>query len=59
MEESTLTHLSHALVITIILYLIMLLLVKQTHEMALHRSVLLGAVALIYMLLFGHELPKL
>jgi len=58
MQESTFTHLSHAFIITIILYLIMLLLIKQSHDTALHNSILLGASALIYMLVFGHQLPK-
>ncbi len=58
MQESTFSHLSHAFIITIILYLILLLLFKQSHVSSLHNSILLGASVLIYMLVFGHQLPK-
>lgn len=30
---------------------------RQSQTMALNRSILIGAVALIYMILFGHGLP--
>jgi hypothetical protein len=30
---------------------------KQSQTMALNRSILIGAIALIYMILFGHGLP--
>ena len=55
--ESALTHLLHAFIIAVILYVLMRFALKQSQTMALNRSVLLGAVALIYMILFGHGLP--
>jgi hypothetical protein len=30
---------------------------KQSETMSLNRSILIGALALIYMILFGHGLP--
>jgi hypothetical protein len=32
-------------------------LLKQSQTMALNRSILIGALALAYMILFGHGLP--
>ena len=55
--ESALTHLLHAFIIAIILYILMRFALQQSQTMALNRSVLLVAVALIYMILFGHGLP--
>jgi hypothetical protein len=47
----------HALMIGIILYLVMVFGLGQTQEVAEDRSVLLGALVLVYMILFGHGLP--
>ena len=55
--ESALTHLFHSVILSIILYLIMLFGLKQSQNMALNRSILIGAFALVYMILFGHGLP--
>jgi len=55
--ESSLTHVFHAFIISVILYLIMKFGLKQSQTMALNRSILIGAIALIYMILFGHGLP--
>jgi putative effector of murein hydrolase len=55
--EGTLNHVFHAFIITIILYIVMKFLLRQSQTMALNRSILIGAVALIYMILFGHGLP--
>jgi putative effector of murein hydrolase len=55
--EGALNHLFHAFIITIILYIIMKFVLKQSQVMALNRSILVGAIALIYMILFGHRLP--
>ena len=32
-------------------------LLRQSQTMSLNRSILIGATALIYMILFGHGLP--
>lgn len=55
--ESALTHLFHSFILTFILYLLMIYLLKQSQNMALTRSILIGAIVLIYMILFGHGLP--
>jgi putative effector of murein hydrolase len=55
--ESALVHIFHASIITMILYIIMKFLLKQSCTMSLNRSVLIGALALIYMILFGHRMP--
>ncbi len=55
--ENALSHLFHASIITIILYVIMKFILKQTDTMSLNRSILIGALALIYMILFGHGMP--
>lgn len=55
--ESALSHLFHAAIITIILYVIMKFVLKQSDVMSLNRSILIGALALIYMILFGHGMP--
>lgn len=55
--EGALNHLFHAFIITIILYIIMKFVLRQSQNMAMNRSILIGAVALIYMILFGHGLP--
>ena len=55
--ESGLMMVFHALVITVILYLIMVYGMGQASIKAENRSILIGAVVLIYMILFGHGLP--
>ena len=51
------SHLFHSIIITIILYIIMKFVLHQSNKMSLNRSILIGALALIYMILFGHGLP--
>lgn len=55
--EGPLNHLFHAFIITIVLYIIMKFALRQSQTMALNRSILIGALALAYMILFGHGLP--
>jgi putative effector of murein hydrolase len=55
--DNALSHLFHAAIITIILYVIMKFILKQSDVMSLNRSILVGALALIYMILFGHGMP--
>ena len=47
----------HSVIIGILLYLFMIFILKQTPDMAENRSILLAALVLIYMILFGHKLP--
>ena len=55
--EDGLTMLWHSAVIGVVLYLIMVFALGQSDSVAQNRSILLAAVVLIYMLLFGHGLP--
>jgi hypothetical protein len=56
--ERGLMMLIHSIIIGIILYLIMIFLLKQNATVAEDRSILMGAGVLIYMILFGHGMPK-
>ena len=47
----------HSVIIALVLYLIMKFILKQPEMMAQDRSILIGALALVYMILFGHKLP--
>ena len=47
----------HSLIIAIILYFIMVVIFRQNTKVAENRSLLLGALVLIYMILFGHGMP--
>jgi high-affinity Fe2+/Pb2+ permease len=48
----------HAVVIGILLYIFMFFILGQRQTMAENRSILLAALVLVYMILFGHGLPK-
>ena len=47
----------HALIIGFLLYLFMIFILGQSQSVAESRSILLGAIVLVYMMLFGHGLP--
>jgi hypothetical protein len=55
--ESGSMMLFHSGVIGVILYIIMRFGLKQESMIAEDRSILLAAIILIYMILFGHGLP--
>ena len=56
--ESGLMMLLHSLIIGIVLYLLMKYILKQNQAVAENRSIVIAAVILIYMILFGHGLPN-
>jgi hypothetical protein len=56
--ESGLTMLLHSAVIGVILYVFMVYVLKQRQVVAENRSVVLAAVVLIYMVMFGHGMPN-
>jgi hypothetical protein len=58
MEERGLIMLLHSAAIGLILYIIMLYVFKQRPAIAENRSILIAAVVLIYMILFGHGMPN-
>jgi hypothetical protein len=47
----------HAVLIGIVLYLIMFYLLGQRSMVAENRSILIAALVLAYMIVFGHGLP--
>ena len=55
--ESGLTMLLHSAVIGVILYVIMVYVLKQRQVVAENRSIVLAAIVLIYMVMFGHGMP--
>jgi hypothetical protein len=55
--EGALMMLVHAIIIAILLYVVMKFALNQSNDKAIDRSVLIGALVLIYMILFGHGLP--
>jgi len=55
--ESGFTMFIHSAIITVILYIIMKFILKQSDMVAQDRSILAGALILAYMILFGHGLP--
>jgi hypothetical protein len=56
-HERGLMMLLHSLIIGVILYGVMFFGLKQKQETAEARSILLGGIILVYMILFGHGLP--
>ena len=58
MEERGLMMVLHSSVIGLVLYAIMLFGLQQPPEIAENRSIVLAAVILIYMVVFGHGLPN-
>ena len=57
--ERGLVHVSHSIGIGVIAYIIMLYALRQSATIAENRSVLLGALALCYMVVFGHGAPTM
>ena len=55
--ESGLMMVVHSVIIALVLYLFMRYILKQSQSVAEDRSVLIGAIVVIYMVLFGHSLP--
>jgi len=55
--ESGRMMLLHSVVIGVLLYLFMIFILGQKQNVAENRSILLAALILVYMILFGHGLP--
>jgi hypothetical protein len=55
--ESGRMMLLHSLIIGVLLYLFMVFILGQKQAVAENRSILLAALILVYMVLFGHKLP--
>ena len=57
--ERGLTHVTHSVGIGVVAYLLMLYVLKQSPTTAENRSILVGAIALAYMVVFGHGAPTM
>jgi hypothetical protein len=55
--ENGRTMLLHSAVIGVVLYFVMIFILKQKPEVAENRSIILAALILIYMIVFGHGPP--
>ena len=55
--ERGIVMLLHSVIIGLILFVLMRFALGQSAAVAEDRSVLLGAVVLVYMVLFGHRFP--
>ena len=55
--ERGLIMLLHSVIIGLILYILMVFVFKQNETVAENRSILISALILIYMILFGHGIP--
>jgi ABC-type phosphate transport system permease subunit len=56
-QERGLMHLLHSVVIGVVLYLALVYGVKWSAGKSENMSVLVGGLALVYMVMFGHGLP--
>jgi len=48
----------HSVIIGILLYIFMIFILGQREIVAENRSILLAALILVYMIVFGHGLPS-
>ena len=55
--DSALMMLLHSVIIGVLLYLFMIFILGQKQAVAEDRSILLAALILAYMIMFGHGLP--
>jgi hypothetical protein len=55
--ERGLIMLLHSVIIGLILYILMVFVFKQNETVAENRSILISALIVIYMILFGHGIP--
>jgi len=55
--ESGFSHVIHTLVMSIVFYVILVYVLKQSRDSSIDKSILLGTILLMYMILFGHHLP--
>lgn len=58
-HESGRAMILHSVMIGLVLYFVMTMVLGQNQRVAENRSILLAALILTYMILFGHGLPNL
>ena len=57
--ERGLIHLVHSAIISAMLYIVMVYVMDSHSRVAETRSLAIGAIVLLYMLAFGHDLPQI
>jgi hypothetical protein len=57
MREGPLDMVFHGVLLALVLYVLMHYVLGQSQSKSLARSVLVGSLAVSYMVLFGHRLP--
>jgi len=57
-QERGIVMFAHSVFIGFIIYFVMLFLFKQPDQVAEDRSLVIAAFILIYMIVFGHGVPK-
>jgi hypothetical protein len=55
--EKGLSMVVHSLIIALLIFVILFFLLKQAMSVAVDRSIFVGSLVLLYMILFGHGLP--
>ena len=55
--EKGLSMVVHSLIIALVIFVILFFLLKQSKSVAVDRSIFVGSLVLLYMILFGHGLP--
>ncbi len=55
--DSSFSHIVHSIVLVAIAYVILFYVLKQSRDSSMDKSILIGAIALMYMILFGHNFP--
>ena len=55
--SAPLNHVLHAVIVSLLLYVIMRFVLKQSELKSQTRSVFMGLVAGLYMIMFGHQFP--
>lgn len=56
-KENGLMMVLHSVAIGVIIYIVLFYVLKQRQVVAENRSILIAAIATIYMILFGHGMP--
>jgi competence protein ComGC len=57
--ESPMEMLLHSVIISIVMFILLRFMVKQSDNKAMTWSMLIGSLSLFYMLVWGHKLPSL
>ena len=59
MEDTNFMMFIHSVFISLILFVLLYFILQQKYEVAETWSFLVGSISLMYMIIFGHNLPSL